>query len=127
VYLFDIASRHMNWLAERQSITASNIANADTPGYTAQSAAAFSAILDHSKTALSTTSPLHISLASDAASGRGGRFSAEPGESWGISHSGNSVSIEQELLTANSTSRMMGMDVNLTHAFQRMLLASIKT
>jgi flagellar basal-body rod protein FlgB len=125
VYLFDIASRHMNWLAERQSITASNIANADTPGYVAQSAASFSAILDHSETALSTTSPLHISSA--AASGRAARFSAEPGENWGISHSGNSVSIEQELLTASSTSRMMGMDVNLTHAFQRMLLASIKT
>jgi flagellar basal-body rod protein FlgB len=127
VYLFDIASRHMNWLAERQSISASNIANADTPGYAAQSAGSFSAILGHPETALSTTSPLHISSASAVASGRASRFSAEAGESWGTSHSGNSVSIEQELLTANSTSRMMGMDVNLTHAFQRMLLASIKT
>ena len=49
------------------------------------------------------------------------------GSSWASSHSGNNVSIEQELMKASSGNRMMNVDAGLTRTFQRMLLASVKT
>lgn len=34
--VFDALSRRMDWLSQRQTVLADNIANADTPGYTPQ-------------------------------------------------------------------------------------------
>lgn len=34
--LFEAMTRRMSWLGERQSVLAQNVANADTPGYTAK-------------------------------------------------------------------------------------------
>lgn len=122
VYLFDLASRHMSWLSERQAVTAANIANSDTPGYRAQDVTSFASVLDGSDLQLSTTSPLHIGT-SPADVGASGR---RAGGSWGISHSGNSVSVEQELMKASSANRMMSLDTGLARTFHRMLLASVK-
>ncbi len=122
MYLFDLASRHMSWLAERQAVTASNVANADTPGYRAQGTDSFSNYLDAPATQLSATSAMHMQL-TEGEAGSAGRM---PGSSWASSHSGNNVSIEQELMNASSASRMMGVDASLMRAFQRMLLASVK-
>ena len=122
MYLFDVASRHMTWLAERQSVTAANIANADTPDYRARDVEPFSAILDAAPLQLSTTSPGHLQLAGGNASATGQR----PGESWDQAHSGNNVSIEKELMTASSNSRMMSLDISLARSFHRMLLTSVK-
>ena len=122
VYLFDLASRHMSWLAQRQAVTAANIANADTPDYRAQDVSSFSSYLEGPRLQLATTSSLHIELpASEATSS--GRMA---GASWASSHSGNNVSIEQELMKASSGNRMMNIDAGLTRTFQRMLLASVK-
>ena len=62
MYLFDVASRHMTWLTERQLVTAGNIANADTPGYKARELNSFESHLNAPQLQLVTTSPLHISL-----------------------------------------------------------------
>ena len=122
VYLFDLASRHMTWLAERQALTATNIANADTPGYRAQDAAPFASYLEGPTFEMAATSPLHMTLSSTDLPAVG-RSSAT---SWGSSHSGNDVSIEQELMTASADSRMMNIDAGITRSFQRMLLSAVK-
>ena len=122
MYLFDLASRHMTWLAERQALTATNIANADTPGYRAQDAVPFTSFLEGPELQMATTSPLHMTSGpSDApVTDRGSATS------WGSSHSGNDVSIEQELMTASADSRMMNVDAGITRSFQRMLLSAVK-
>lgn len=122
MYLFDVASRHMTWLAERQSVTASNIANADTPGYRARDLEPFSVVLDAAPLQLATTSPGHLQLTGGAT----GITGQQPGESWDQAHSGNNVSIEHELMTASSNSRMMSLDISLARSFHRMLLTSVK-
>lgn len=122
MYLFDLASRHMTWLSERQALTAANIANSDTPGYRAQDVAPFSSFLEGPSVQLAATSPLHLTLPT----GEGGGSARQPGGSWASSHSGNNVSIEKELMTASSGSRMMSVDASLMRSFQRMLLASVK-
>ena len=122
MYLFDLASRHMTWLSERQAVTAANIANADTPGYRAQDVAPFSSYLNGPPIQLSATSPMHMQLTGSEASAS----SQTAGSSWGSGHSGNNVSIERELMTASSSSRMMSIDASLSRSFQRMILASVK-
>lgn len=122
MYLFEIASRHMMWLSERQMVTASNIANADTPGYRARDVNSFSSYLDQPSPGLAATSPLHMSLPAEEAASSG----RTAGDSWGSAHSGNNVSLEKELMTAGSSSRMMSLDTSLTRSFHRMLLASVK-
>lgn len=122
MYLFDLASRHMTWLAERQAVTAANIANADTPGYRAQGVSSFSSYVDGSTVELATTSPLHLT----PPAGERSALSRESGGSWGSGHSGNNVSIESELMTASSSSRMMSMDAGITRIFHRMILSAVK-
>lgn len=122
MYLFEIASRHMTWLAERQMVTAGNIANADTPGYRAHGVSDFSSYLEAPSAGLTTTSPLHMTPPAEEISGS----SMETGDSWGSAHSGNNVSLEKELMTASLSSRMMSLDTSLTRSFHRMLLTSVK-
>ena len=122
MYLFEIASRHMTWLAERQMVTAANIANADTPGYRAREVNPFSSYLDGPAVQLATTSPLHLPLPPHEARAAGTRA----GSGWNAAHSGNNVSIEKELMTASSSNRMMNIDASITRSFHRMLLSSVK-
>lgn len=122
MYLFDVASRHMTWLAEGQQTTAVNIANADTPGYRVRSVGPFSSFLEAPATELAVTSPLHINTPSQQAASS----SNETGNSWGSAHSGNNVSLEQELMTASRNNRMMNIDAGLVRSFHRMLLSSVK-
>jgi flagellar basal-body rod protein FlgB len=122
VYLFQVASRHMTWLAERQMVTAANIANADTPGYRAREIDPFSSYVDGPSIELASTSPRHISPPTGEVQSAGFRS----GSGWNTSHSGNNVSIEKELMTASSSNRMMNIDASIVRSFHRMLLSSVK-
>lgn len=122
MYLFDIASRHMTWLAQRQMVTAGNIANANTPGYGAREINPFASYLEGPSIALTRTSPQHLTLPEGMIAEAGAR----QGSGWGSTHSGNTVSIEKELMTASSTNRMMNIDASITRSFHRMILSSVK-
>lgn len=122
VYLFDIASRHMTWLSQRQMVTAANIANANTPGFGAREINPFESYLEGPSFDLARTSPLHLAPPESATGGAGTR----QGSGWGSTHSGNTVSIEKELMTASSTNRMMNIDASVTRSFHRMILSSVK-
>lgn len=122
MYLFDLASRHMTWLSERQAVTAANIANADTPGFRAREVNPFESYLDQPDVQLAATSPMHLTLPPNEAREAGTRA----GSGWNAAHSGNNVSIEKELMTASSSNRMMNIDASLTRSFHRMLMTAVK-
>lgn len=122
MFLFELASRHMTWLAQRQSVIAGNVANADTPGYRAQDVRPFEAVLDSAAPSLTVTEPGHLPFTQPVSE----PSDLRPGDTWGTSHSGNSVSLEAELLKASESARLMGVDTNIARSFQRMLLSSVK-
>lgn len=122
MYLFQLATQHGAWLAVRQAYTASNIANADTPGYKAVDVTPFSAVFDRTTLQLAATQPGHQSL-DELATG-----DVEPVRE-GVddaSASGNTVSLEAELGKAGDIGRMQALDTGLTRVFQRLVLASLK-
>lgn len=123
MYLFDLASTHMSWLAERQAVTAANVANADTPGYRARSIAPFETYLDGGALDLAVTDPAHMTAAGGLATASA---TERPGAGWDAAHSGNNVALEQELMTASATTRMMAADTAVMRSFQRMILSSVK-
>lgn len=122
MYLFDLTSRHMSWLSQRQAITAANIANADTPGYRTRDAVSFDSFVPAPDAVISTTSQMHM----DSRAAGISDFVGMEGGSWASSHSGNNVSIEVELMKASSANRMMSVDASIARSFQRMLLLSVK-
>ncbi len=122
MYLFDVISKHITWLSERQALTASNIANVDTPGYRAQSIRPFESYLGTPTLDLAATAVGHISLAP----GEVREIGQTSGASWASSHSGNNVSLEVELMAASSANRMMNMDAGVMRTFHRMFLSSVK-
>jgi flagellar basal-body rod protein FlgB len=122
IYLFDLASQQARWLSARQTTVAENIANAYTPAYQAKDIAPFQDILDKTHLQLAGSNPAHLGVdpydVSTAA-----RANGKP---WEVTHSGNSVSLEQEMIKAGDTNRSYSLNVGIVKAFNRMLAASLK-
>jgi len=122
LYLFDLASSQARWLELRQSTIAANVANANTPGYKARDVEPFNKILDGLPVRLATTSPAHIQL---SATETDTRTNAKK-DSWEVVHSGNSVSVEQEMIKGGDVNREYSMNTAIVRSFHRMLLSSAK-
>ena len=122
IHLFDVVSRSNRWLSVRQSTIASNIANANTPGYKALDVEPFEKVLESTRLAMQTTQPLHMSDGAAKATA----VQARKSEPWETSHSGNTVSLEQELISAGEVNRSYRLNTGIAKAFHRMLLASAK-
>jgi flagellar basal-body rod protein FlgB len=122
IHLFDLVSRSNRWLSVRQSTIASNIANADTPGYKAHAVEPFEKVLEATRLSMNATQPGHMTDGSNKAA----TVEASKSEPWETSHSGNSVSIEQELINAGDVNRAYRLNTGIAKAFHRMLLASAK-
>ena len=120
--LFSLASQEAGWLSTRQATIASNVANANTPGYRAQDVQPFSAVLSHLQLPLATTAPGHIRPASLA----GDRTKVKTSESWDVVHSGNSVNLEQEMMKAGEVNRAHALNVNVVRSFHQMLMNAVK-
>lgn len=98
--IFRLAGAMAGHAAQRHAIVASNIANADTPGYRARQLAGFA---DTYGTAVST--PLRTTRSGHLAADPGipaARAAAAPAEP---SPNGNSVSLEQEMLASVDAAR----------------------
>jgi flagellar basal-body rod protein FlgB len=122
IHLFDVVSRNNQWLSVRQTTIAGNIANANTPGYKAVDVEPFEKTLEMTRLAMQSTLPGHLS--DDAA--KPANVDARKSQTWETTHSGNSVSIEQELLNAGDVNRAYRLNTSIAKAFHRMLLASVK-
>ena len=121
IHLFDITSQHNQWLAARQSVIASNVANANTPGYLAADLRPFAEIMAATKLEMAATAKGHLLPDSPLSAA-----SAEkrPGSTWDIVHSGNSVSMEKELMKVSEVSGTYSLNTSIIKAFQRMMLTS---
>lgn len=97
--LFDLAEKRLNWIAQRQSVLASNIANANTPGFQARDVQSFADVLTGTGTlAPSQTEAGHLAgtLPASVAS-----LSANPPKNKALD--GNSVSLDQQLTKVADT------------------------
>lgn len=125
VNLFKMADVHSMWLAARQVTVASNIANADTPGYQAMDVVPFSEVLDGIAAGTARTNGRHLSAAGSSGS-TDGAVGTEREKSWQVKGSGNSVSIEQEFLKAQEVRNAYALDTGTVKAFHRMYLTAVK-
>jgi flagellar basal-body rod protein FlgB len=123
IHLFDIAAQQARWLSLRQATVATNIANVNTPGFTARDVRPFQDILDRTQLTMVATNPMHIS---------GGppdlrATTTKSSDPWETTQSGNTVSLEQEMMKAGEVSRTYSLNTNIVKAFNNMLLASVKS
>jgi len=98
--LFQIAGAMAHHAGTRQAIVARNVANADTPGYQAMEMASFRDIYSDLKVGeMRATRPEHLGAANARLDPQAVLRVAEP------SPNGNTVSIEDEMLSAVAVSR----------------------
>lgn len=120
--LFGISSQRLTWLSARQTAVASNIANADTPNYKARDVAPFEAHLEKTALKMAATSSGHL--------GGGARAPVEVTVSESAAgegkHSGNSVSLEHELMRASRVSGSYTMTTTIVKSFHQMLVSAVR-
>jgi flagellar basal-body rod protein FlgB len=122
IYLFDIASQRSHWLSLRQEAVSGNIANANTPGYAARDVQPFDSVLQSSRLALATSAPGHFAPSSQSPT----EMMQPQDESWHVYDSGNSVSIEAEMVKASEVNAAFSLSNGVVKAFHRMMLTSTK-
>ncbi|MDZ4790703.1 MAG: flagellar basal body rod protein FlgB [Hyphomicrobiales bacterium] len=122
IHLFDLAFRRNEWLGAKQAAIAGNIANANTPGFKAQDVEPFSDILNSTALKLVKTASMHMLPPAAAFQTTGVRDSA----AWATAHSGNSVSLDQELVKSGEAQRAFSLNSAVVKSFHRILLSASK-
>ncbi len=121
--LFSLMAKRLSWLGQRQQVLANNVANADTPGYRARDlkALSFKKVLggEGAKLGMAATKPAHLA----GQSRKPAPNAVEKTDSHEIVISGNSVSLEEEMMKVGKTM----MDYQLTINLYRKHLSMIKT
>lgn len=121
LHVMDLADRRAEWASIRQATIAGNIANADTPDYKARDIEPFVADAGRTRLQLAVTRANHMALTPLQMH----PSEVEEGEAWDVSHSGNTVSIDEELTKSGETRRQHGMALTVLGAFHRMLMTSV--
>lgn len=122
LYVLQLASQSAQWLSARQSLIATNVANANTPGYRAVDLQPFSAVLDSTQITMATTNPAHMTATqADFASAR-----AVESDSADETLSGNSVNLEQEMIKLGDVNRAYSMDTNIKRAIHQLMMSAAK-
>ncbi|WP_157016400.1 flagellar basal body rod protein FlgB [Mesorhizobium xinjiangense] len=122
VSLFDLAAQQARWLSVRQSAVAGNIANANTPDYQAVDVEPFERVLDNGKLAVAPTHPGHIPIGTAP-----GAVNVREDADAVVNESGNSVSLEQEMVKAGEVRRTFEMNTAIVKAFHRMMMMTTRT
>ncbi len=120
--VFKVVSRHNQWLSVRQSLVAGNVANANTPGFKTLDVTPFEKVLETTSLEVSTPRPGHMNIGAPLVPAA----DVKNDEAWEVTHSGNTVSLEQELMKAGEVGRAYRLNTSVAKAFHRMLLASAK-
>ncbi|MCX7303208.1 MAG: flagellar basal body rod protein FlgB [Hyphomicrobiales bacterium] len=123
VNLFDLAAQQSRWLAVRQSAVASNVANANTPGYVSVDVEPFEKVLDKTGVKMTATQAAHLT----GAGMESGFAVSEDQNEPSILPSGNSVVLENELLKAGDIRRQFELNTAIVKAFHRMLMLTSKS
>lgn len=120
--IFSIASQRTQWLAARGAALANNIANADTPGFKARDVAPFDAALSAATPSQWRTSNGHIApTGADAKAFDTVLRATSPGK-----HSGNTVSLDTELMGLGDVRSQHSTVTGVVGAFHRLLLSVSK-
>jgi flagellar basal-body rod protein FlgB len=122
IFLFDIASQRSQWLSLRQTAISGNIANANTPGYEALDVAPFESVLETSQLELAKSDSEHFGLSPRQRE----ELKAPQEDNWRVYDSGNSVSLEKEMVKAGEVNSAFALNSNVIRSFHRMLIASTK-
>jgi flagellar basal-body rod protein FlgB len=122
LYLFELASSQARWLELRQSTIAANVANANTPGFKARDVEPFHKVLDGMPVRLAMTSPAHLQLSAVETDTK----ATAKKDSWEVVHSGNSVSLEQEMVKGGDVNRDYSLNTAIVRSFHRMLMTGAK-
>jgi len=121
IQLFNVVSQHNRWLSARQATIAGNVANVNTIGYKAVDVEPFEMAMAEARVAVKATKAHMVPAAADGPATR-----VQDSDTWDITHSGNSVSMEQELIKAGEVNRAFRLNTSVAKAFHRMMLASAK-
>ena len=107
INLFQLASRRLQWLSDRQKAVSENIANADTAGYRAREVEDFESYLASAE----RSSVLPSAEVREAEA------------SWGETISGNNVVLEEQILKAANTAGQYKLASSLYRKAHEMVLA----
>jgi flagellar basal-body rod protein FlgB len=122
IYPFQVASLKSEWLSARQTAVASNVANANTPGYRALDVQPFSTVLNKSPIVMATTNVGHVTPTLSAFDSLR-EIETDSAEE---TVSGNSVNIEQQMINLGDVSRDFAMTANMKRAFHQLILSALK-
>jgi len=122
IHLFDLASRQAQWLSVKEAAISSNVANANTPGFKARDVDPFSDVLEKTQLSMAATNPHHLEI--DATGITAVQMRQEDISE--TTHSGNTVSLEQEMMKAGEVNRDFSLNTSIVKAFHRMMLAAVK-
>lgn len=122
IYLFQVASQKSEWLSARQTAVASNVANANTPGYRALDVQPFSIVLDNSPLTMAATNPGDIAPAVSPMDSLQ-QVETDPSEE---TLSGNTVNLEQQMINLGDVTRDFSMTANIRRAFHQLILSALK-
>lgn len=119
--LFAAIAQRMSWLGQRQRVLAQNVSNVDTPGYQAR---------DLKPVDFRTTLGARLALASTEGGvslgpARGGSMREQAQKSGEMTLSGNTVSLEDEMLKVSETGREYQLASNLYKKHLGMLRTAI--
>ena len=122
IYLNVLAAQRIGYLSTRQSLVASNIANANTPGFQALDLKPFSATLQETALTMSVTDPAHLTPAAQELDPPSPR--ATDGADATVS--GNSVNLEGEMATLGEVSRDYSEATAIKKVFHQMYMQALK-
>ena len=123
VFLTKLVSNSNDWLSVRQATIAENIANANTPGFRSKDLEPFTTVISKTQLAMTATHDGHLGQTMEAAR----KSDVEKVDSWTVTHSGNSVSLEQELMKAGEVARDHSLNASIAKSFHRMYLSIVKS
>ena len=122
IRIFDLASQQARWLTARQAAIATNVANANTPGFAAGDVAPFDDVVNDASIRMAATNPGHIGIDPLAPD----QVAIKDASAWETTQSGNSVSLENEMMKAGEVNRAFSLNMGIVKAFDQMLSASVK-
>jgi flagellar basal-body rod protein FlgB len=123
IHLFELAAKQARWLSRNQATIAGNVSNANTPGFRAQALQPFAQVLDQTQLQMASTNASHLDLPPAEQQA----FVVKDDVPWETSDSGNTVSLENEMIKAGEVQRDYSLNTNIVKAFHAMLMQSMKS
>ncbi len=116
IYLDKLLSQNANWLSVRQSLVASNIANANTPGFKAMDVRKM-AVVDTGFIDLLKTHKNHLATGVGSSMG----IATIEDTPWEVNHSGGTVSLPKEMIKSGEIASDYQLNTAIRKSFHRML------